>query len=123
LVGLGGAAAYVSLPVRVEGSETEPFRVEGSETDFMSNQGKYRTRTTVIDAVQISQDVLSNRELWPHWLGQASALILQHDHEWKVATPEGWRALRLGDWLVRDEGGTMFPLDAALFNARYETAA
>lgn len=89
----------------------------------MNNQGKYRTKATVIEAVLMSRDVLSNRELWPHWLNQASALILQDHKEWKVATPEGWRALRPGDWLVRDEGGTMFPLDAALFNARYETAA
>ncbi len=89
----------------------------------MSNQGKYRTRIAVIDAALMSRDVLVNRELWPHWLSQASALIRQHDQEWKVATPEGWRVLRPGDWVVRDERGALFPLDAALFSSRYEVAA
>ncbi|WP_161556580.1 hypothetical protein [Burkholderia pyrrocinia] len=42
---------------------------------------------------------------------------------WAVATPEGWRSVKPGDWILLDERGNCWPMDTSLFKHFYEPVA
>lgn len=84
--------------------------------------GRFRRKADPIDAAQMTPAVLADQLLWPHWL-RDSGSISKHGQTWSVATPEGWRVLLPGDWIVRDTTGALFPLADSLFGARYEATA
>ncbi|VWC77507.1 MULTISPECIES: hypothetical protein [Burkholderia] len=37
-----------------------------------------------------------------------------------IATPEGWRSVKSGDWILRDDCGNCWPMDNGLFTSLYE---
>ncbi|NHV28875.1 hypothetical protein [Burkholderia sp. D-99] len=37
-----------------------------------------------------------------------------------VATPEGWRPVKPGDWILIDDCGNCWPMDNGLFTSLYE---
>ncbi|WP_254609391.1 hypothetical protein [Burkholderia lata] len=39
-----------------------------------------------------------------------------------VATPEGWRSVKSGDWILLDDCGNCWPMDNGLFTSLYEPA-
>ncbi|WP_254608723.1 hypothetical protein [Burkholderia contaminans] len=39
-----------------------------------------------------------------------------------IATPEGWRSVKSGDWILRDDCGNCWPMDNRLFTSLYEPA-
>ncbi|KAG8152461.1 hypothetical protein BFF94_017215 [Burkholderia catarinensis] len=61
----------------------------------------------------------------------ATRWFVEGDHDrverrqgrWAVATPEGWRPVNPGDWILLDEGGNCWPMDNSLFMHFYEPVA
>ena len=39
-----------------------------------------------------------------------------------IATPEGWREARPGDWILTDEAGTVWPMSDTQFRSLYAPA-
>jgi hypothetical protein len=83
--------------------------------------GLYRKKAETIEAALMTPDVLADRRLWPRWLQDSS--LFNDGSTWNVATPEGWRTLLHGDWIIRDASGALFPLADRLFGTRYEPAS
>ncbi|MEM5290472.1 hypothetical protein ACFQ3P_40900 [Paraburkholderia sabiae] len=51
------------------------------------------------------------------------ALVERRDNRWVMATPEGWREVEPGDWIVTDVSGVAWPMKDRDFRDRYEPAA
>ncbi|WP_446902393.1 hypothetical protein [Burkholderia sp. YIM B11467] len=49
--------------------------------------------------------------------------VERHQGMWAVATPEGWRAVMPGDWILLDESGNCWPMDHGHFEHFYEPVA
>ncbi|WP_321950456.1 hypothetical protein [Burkholderia cenocepacia] len=71
---------------------------------------RFRKRTSHVDATRWFADGDHER-------------VERRDGKWAVATPEGWRPVQPGDWIVRDEGGNCRPMEDGLFVRCYEPAA
>ncbi|KUY98151.1 hypothetical protein WS50_11860 [Burkholderia territorii] len=41
--------------------------------------------------------------------------------QWRLLTPEGWRTVQEGDWIVMDETGAMWPMADDVFMLLYES--
>ena len=41
---------------------------------------------------------------------------------WAVATPEGWREVKSGDWILTDDTGNSWPMSDAQFQSLYAPA-
>lgn len=55
------------------------------------------------------------------WLKPADhPAVEEHGESWGVLTPEGWREVRPGDWIVTDVSGFAIPMSHELFVALYE---
>jgi len=71
---------------------------------------RFRKRTTQVDATR--------------WFAEGDhERVERRDGKWAVATPEGWRSVKPGDWIVRDECGNCWPMEDGLFMHCYEPAA
>ncbi|WP_244122707.1 hypothetical protein [Burkholderia metallica] len=44
------------------------------------------------------------------------------DGGWAIVTPEGWRSVKPGDWILLDERGNCWPMNDGLFSSLYEPA-
>lgn len=71
---------------------------------------RFRKRTSHVDATRWFADGDHER-------------VERRDGKWAVATPEGWRPVQPGDWIVLDEGGNCWPMEDGLFVRCYEPAA
>lgn len=40
--------------------------------------------------------------------------------QWRLLTPEGWRTVHEGDWIVMDETGAVWPMADEVFTLLYE---
>ncbi|MFM0730966.1 hypothetical protein PQQ52_10800 [Paraburkholderia sediminicola] len=70
---------------------------------------KFRKRNCTVDAIQ--------------WFKPGDhAAVEMHEGLWRVLTPEGWRAVAPGNWIVTDDGKNAFPMKNQLFINIYEPA-
>ncbi|MEZ2311753.1 hypothetical protein AB6809_34630 [Paraburkholderia sp. RCC_158] len=46
--------------------------------------------------------------------------VTQRDRVWSVATPDGWYAVRPGDWVITASDGTIYCMQNMLFVDLYE---
>ncbi|NIE65395.1 hypothetical protein [Burkholderia sp. Ax-1719] len=57
------------------------------------------------------------------WLAASAHPRVERDAErWVIATPEGWREVNDGDWIVTDETGNAWPMNDHLFRSLYVPA-
>ncbi|HHV7518647.1 TPA: hypothetical protein ACUNF5_000072 [Burkholderia orbicola] len=71
---------------------------------------RFRKRTSQVDATR--------------WFAEGDhERVERREGKWAVATPEGWRSVKPGDWIVRDECGNCWPMEDGLFMHCYEPAA
>jgi len=54
--------------------------------------------------------------------GDHPAVVARGDG-WAIATPEGWRCVAKGDWIVTDSSGSSWPLEPGLFDRLYEAVS
>ncbi|MCA8078840.1 hypothetical protein [Burkholderia cepacia] len=76
---------------------------------FLGGRMRFRKRTAYVDATRWFVD------------GDHDRVARRHD-AWAVATPEGWRPVKPGDWILLDESGNCWPMDNGLFLRFYEPA-
>jgi hypothetical protein len=58
------------------------------------------------------------------WLETAAHPRIERDAgRWVIATPEGWREVKDGDWILTDETGNSWPMNDQLFKTLYVPAA
>jgi hypothetical protein len=57
------------------------------------------------------------------WFGPGGhpRVVLRTDG-WAVATPEGWREVKSGDWILTDETGNSWPMSDTQFKSLYAPA-
>jgi len=67
----------------------------------------YQRRNGFVEAVQ-----------W--WEPGDHPLVIGQSEGWAIATPEGWRRVLPGDWLVTDATGCTWPMRDELFHGIYE---
>ncbi len=68
---------------------------------------RFRKRNALVEAVQ--------------WFREGDDARVEHRNgTWAIATPEGWREVRSGDWIVVDDAGNARPMDPRLFASLYE---
>jgi len=41
---------------------------------------------------------------------------------WEIATPEGWREVNVGDWILTDDNGSSWPMSDPQFRSLYAPA-
>ncbi|MEK2607089.1 hypothetical protein [Burkholderia arboris] len=71
---------------------------------------KFRKRTSYVDATR--------------WFVEGDHDRVEHHRGmWAVATPEGWRPVKPGDWILLDACGHCWPMDHDLFERFYEPAS
>ncbi|WGY73486.1 hypothetical protein KEC55_32485 [Burkholderia cepacia] len=71
---------------------------------------RFRKRTSYVNATR--------------WFAEGDHDRVESRHgNWAVATPEGWRSVKPGDWILLDECGNCWPMDNSLFKHFYEPAA
>lgn len=76
---------------------------------------KYRKRPPIIEAFQYGFDKK------PTWMIAADAVFATNNGAWlSIPTPSGDARAMLGDYIVRDEEGNIFPMPADVFLASYE---
>lgn len=90
---------------------------------------RYRKRSTEVEAFQLTDENRDNDESWPLW---AQLAWLKVWNEPGALSPmignrgvyvngvAGIRIANIGDWIVCDENGILFPLTADDFPQRYE---
>ncbi|MFL9876171.1 hypothetical protein [Paraburkholderia megapolitana] len=49
--------------------------------------------------------------------------VEQHDGVWSIATPEGWRDVKPGDWVITPPGDAVYCMQDSLFTSLYEPLA
>jgi hypothetical protein len=68
---------------------------------------KFRKRNCIVNAIQ--------------WFKPGDhAAVETHDEQWCVSTPEGWRTVVPGDWIVTNDDENPFPMNSQLFINLYE---
>jgi hypothetical protein len=67
------------------------------------------------------RDSLVTASRW--WQPGDHPLVVARDDGWAIATPEGWRSVVKGDWIVTDSSGSSWPIAADLFERLYEPAS
>jgi len=71
---------------------------------------RFRKRSTEVDATR--------------WLvPDDHPLVERQGDRWFIATPEGWREVDHGDWIVTDVSGASWPMKDRDFRDRYEPVA
>jgi hypothetical protein len=81
---------------------------------------QYQKKHTVVDAVQVPLP-----KEYPEWVAQAHAsghLWALQDGSVRVKTNHGTAMAKLGDWIIRNASGEVYPCNAAIFDASYEPA-
>lgn len=68
---------------------------------------KFRKKNSVVDAEQVVDPCQH-----PH--------IERTDGGWRMLTPDGWRKVREGDWIVTDSTGTAWSIPNSVFINLYE---
>jgi hypothetical protein len=57
------------------------------------------------------------------WFGPGGhPRVEQRAGAWAVATPEGWREVKSGDWILTDDTGNAWPMCDAQFRSLYALA-
>lgn len=79
---------------------------------------KYKSRPVEVEAWR-----LEDGALMPEWIGKA----LLDDQLWRtgrggavVVTPHGRTTASLGDWIVKDADGHLYPVKNSIFVQRWE---
>jgi hypothetical protein len=73
----------------------------------MDQKMKFRKRNSLVDAIQ--------------WFKPGDhPAVEMHDGQWRVSTPEGWRTVVLGDWIVTNDDEIPFPMNNHIFINLYE---
>lgn len=67
----------------------------------------YQKRVAMVEATQ-----------W--WKLGDHPLVVEHDVGWAIATPEGWRSVSAGNWIVTESSGCSWPMSDQMFNCLYE---
>lgn len=89
----------------------------------------FKPATSRYSAYQVTADRLEHREEWPFWLRDAMSkprrtpnAVVQADaaddrghRPLRIFTDEGCINVPVGDWIVRDPGGNLFPVPPELF--------
>ncbi|MCU9951921.1 hypothetical protein OEJ37_00800 [Burkholderia sp. BKH01] len=71
---------------------------------------RFRKRINYVDATR--------------WFADGDYDRVEHrEGVWAVATPEGWRSVKPGDWILLDERSNCWSMDDRLFTNFYEPAA
>lgn len=96
------------------------------------NAFKFRKKPVVIEAYQWKEgDALNlRRNGWPQWLVDAtqsdenwdSIVTLSFDGYATIKTLEGEMRADIGDWIIRDINGELYPCKPDIFAATYESA-
>ncbi|MBG0874911.1 hypothetical protein H0X91_33575 [Burkholderia sp. 9777_1386] len=47
-------------------------------------------------------------------------LVGQTDSGWRILTPDGWREVKVGDWIVTDSTGAAWPMPHSVFENLFE---
>jgi len=73
----------------------------------MVKKMKFQKRNCIVDAIQ--------------WFKPGDhAAVETYDGRWGVWTPEGWRTVVTGDWIVTNDDENPFPMNNQLFINIYE---
>ncbi|MDP9651797.1 hypothetical protein J2793_007272 [Paraburkholderia caledonica] len=75
---------------------------------------KYKRRESVVEAEQWWG------YQWWGWGGDPRVEL--RSQGWAVATPEGWREVNPGDWILKDGSGHVWPMTDREFKLLYEPA-
>jgi len=86
---------------------------------------KYRKKPVVIEAVQITEDMLKFKETWPEWFVDAvfekEITIHSPTSHVGVETLSGIVAAGPGDWIIKGGvKGEFYPCKPDIFEATYE---
>ena len=89
---------------------------------------RYRKKPLVIEAIQMTQERTWDDADWPGWLkvaaqktsGDEGALWRGSDNSTYIHTLEGDMEVKLGDWIIRDVQGELYPCKPHVFARVYE---
>ena len=88
---------------------------------------KYRKKPIVIEAVRLTPIMLLDHKNWPDWFVRAMktkltepGAILWFNGSLAVHTLEGLIEGKIGDWIIQDIQGKIYPCKPDIFDATYE---
>ena len=68
---------------------------------------KYRKKSAIVEAIRYDAP-------------GCHPLVDEFEGGWRIPTPEGWRKVELGDWIVTDSSGVSWPMSDTMFIQLYE---
>ncbi|GLU31946.1 hypothetical protein WKR88_24265 [Trinickia caryophylli] len=68
---------------------------------------KYIKKSAIVEAIRYDQP-------------GRHPLVDAFEGGWRIPTPDGWRSVDLGDWIVTDSSGVSWPMSDAMFMQMYE---
>lgn len=83
---------------------------------------KYRKKPIVVEAIQVTQEMIDGYERFPYWAWQQIGMTIDSlgNKSYFVSTPEGDMSFGIGDYLIQGVKEEVYSCKADVFEISYE---